>query len=140
MFEKTTVANISFFLPHQSQNNLQLTFSILSLKFQAWPQLNFKTTETCSLRKILENNSGWQEWNFNILFLIIFPVQNVLYIFGLHLKAITITNSRLQQDPDWEWQPPCNDNLITRHNQRSVECIWSNCSICFLGNTLYNTT
>lgn len=48
------------------------------------------------LRKILQDNSGRHKRNFNILLLVVLPVQNIFNIFWLHLKTITVTNSRFQ--------------------------------------------
>lgn len=56
------------------------------------------------IREVLEDDTGWSEWDLYSLSLGLLPVEDAFHIGPLHQKLITVPDSRLQEDPDGERQ------------------------------------
>jgi hypothetical protein len=53
----------------------------------------------------LEEDTGWLKGYFNLLSCTVLPVQDLFNILPSDLKIITISDSRLEENPYRVWEP-----------------------------------
>ena len=49
-----------------------------------------------TVREVLQDDSGWTEWNLDILVLVLFPFQDVSHVSRMHLEYIAVPYCSLQ--------------------------------------------
>ena len=59
------------------------------------------------LREVLQDDPGWLEGHLHTAVLVGLPIQDAVHILGVHLKAVTVPDCRLQEDAYRVWQPLC---------------------------------
>jgi hypothetical protein len=47
----------------------------------------------------LEKNTGWLEWDFNLLWCGVLPIQDLLNILTSDLEVIAVSDCRLKKNP-----------------------------------------
>jgi hypothetical protein len=54
--------------------------------------------------KILENDSCWFEWDFDLLFGFLLPVEDVFNIAGFDFELVAVSDGTFQKDSDTVWE------------------------------------
>ena len=70
----------------------------------------------------LQNNTGWFERNFHLLWRSILPIKDLLNIFFQHLKIVAIPYSRLEQNLDGKRQCIWRKYVTLSSSAKSIRC------------------